>query len=127
MGVGGASGGGGGGGGYLGYVGADPVSGQLVRSSELVKATPAEVAEYLKRYNELDEEDKDKDGTAAGRTGENDAAASSGAGVNGRGTNDAVHGADGRDKSSEGRARDAAPVDSTGTGPRRQGGVPQGG
>ena len=114
-------------GGYLlGYSGADPVSGQPVRSSELVKATPAEVAEYLKRYNELDGDDKEKDGQAA-RSGESDAASSSTATSNARGTNETAHGADARDKNSEGRVRDAEPLASTGTGSHRQGGVPQGG
>lgn len=40
-----------------GCIGSDPVTGQPVRSVELVKATPAEVDEYLKRYNELDGEE----------------------------------------------------------------------
>lgn len=43
--------------GNAGCVGSDPVTGQPVRSVELVKATPAEVDEYLKRYNELDGEE----------------------------------------------------------------------
>lgn len=127
MGAGGASGG------YLiGYSGADPVSGQPVRSSELVKATPAEVAEYLKRYNELDgDENKEKDGQG-NRSRENDAAAaasssSSAAANNARGADETAHGGDVRSKNSEGRARDAAPVASAGAGPRRQDGVPQGG
>lgn len=111
----------------LGYSGADPVSGQPVRSSELVKATPAEVAEYLKRYNELDGDDKEKDGQA-NQSGENASAASSSAAMNNaRGASETAHGVDARDKNSEGRARDSAPVASAGTGPRRQDGVPQGG
>ncbi|CAM9256853.1 unnamed protein product, partial [Laminaria digitata] len=94
-------------GGYIiGYSGADPVSGQTVLSSELVKATPAEVAEYLKRYNELDGDDKEKNGQQAARSGENDAAAagsSSSAATNNaaRGNNENAHGADARDKNGE--------------------------
>lgn len=110
---------------YLGYTGNDPVTGQLVRSGELVKSTPGEVAEYLKHYNELDGgEENDKDGAVA---------ASGGAGDNfggvrgtGRGGVNEAFGAnrglnEARDsKNSEGRAKDSAPVASAGAGPYRQ-------
>lgn len=114
-------GGGGASDGYIGYVGADPVTGLLVRSGELAKSTPAEVTEYLKQYNELDGDEKDKDGTAgaASEAGTTTRGASTGAtsGVT----------SDEREKNSEGRAREAAPVASAGSGPHRKGGVPKAG
>ncbi|CAN0246913.1 unnamed protein product [Ectocarpus sp. 12 AP-2014] len=118
---------GGGGGEYLGYTGTDPVTGQLVRSGELVKASPAEVADYLKRYNELDdgEEGKENDGAPGGR--DTGAAAGSSAGGGGRGAvneafgvDDGGRAADARDhKNGEGRAKDSAPVASAGGGAYR--------
>lgn len=38
----------------LGNMGPDPITGQPIRSEELVKATPAEVADFLRKYNELE-------------------------------------------------------------------------
>lgn len=122
------------GGEYLGYTGTDPVTGQLVRSGELVKATPAEVAEYLKHYNELDDgEENGRDGATAA-TG---AAADNFGGVRGagRGAANEAFGADGRladtrdSKNSEGRVKDSAPVASAGAGPYRhvQNGMPAAG
>lgn len=100
------------------------MTGQLVRSGELVKSTQVEVTEYLKHYNELDDgEENERDGVAAA-TGD---AADNFAGVrdNGRGAVNEAFGADGglndtRDsKNSEGRAKDSAPVASAGAGPYR--------
>lgn len=118
---------GGGGGEYLGYTGTDPVTGQLVRSGELVKASPAEVADYLKRYNELDdgEEGREKDGAPGGR--DTGAAAGSAAGGGGRGVVNEAFGVDdgrragdaGDHKNGEGRAKDSAPVASAGGGAYR--------
>ncbi|CAM9696622.1 unnamed protein product [Ectocarpus sp. 12 AP-2014] len=118
---------GGGGGEYLGYTGTDPVTGQLVRSGELVKASPAEVADYLKRYNELDDGEggKENDGAPGGR--DTGAAAGSSAGGGGPGAVNEAFGvdddgraADARDhKNGEGRAKDSAPVASAGGGAYR--------
>lgn len=108
----------------MGYTGTDPVTGQLVRSGELVKASPAEVDEYLKHYNELDQ-DKDRDGAPAGGGGGGGAAAEASAGDAGGGSRGEVNeafGADGgaADKNGEGRAKDSAPVASAGAGLYRQ-------
>eukprot|EP00903_Cladosiphon_okamuranus_P008272 g7961.t1 len=114
----------------LGYTGTDPVTGQLVRSGELVKSTPAEVTEYLKHYNELDdgeENDRDRDGVAAAADGGGGAenVAGWGGGSGPGAVNEAFGGGDGvlndaRDsKNSEGRAKDSAPVASAGAGPYR--------
>ena len=113
------------------------MTGQLVRSGELVKSTPAEVADYLKHYNELDDgEENEREGGAAATGG---AAADNFAGVrgNGRGAVNEAFGAGGggglndtRDtKNSEGRAKDSAPVASAGAGPYRhaQNGMPAAG
>lgn len=127
------------GGQYLGYTGADPVTGQLVRSGELVKASPAEVDEYLKHYNELDAgdegrgKDKGKDGAGAagaegrdtgGRAGDGGGYDPYGGGGGRGGVNEAF-GVGGGDnargiKNNEGRARDSAPVASAGVGSYRQ-------
>lgn len=121
--------GGGGGGEYLGYAGADPVTGQLVRSGELVKASPAEVADYLKHYNELDDgdENKDKDRTTAGARGGGDGGGR--AAVNEAFGSGAEAGEPRGNKNSEGRASDSAPVASAGAGPYRhkQNGMPAAG
>ncbi|CAM9337531.1 unnamed protein product, partial [Sphacelaria rigidula] len=58
--------------GYVGFVGKDPVTEQVVRSGELTKATPAEVAECLKQYNEVDGEDDNR--PKEGGIGKGDAA-----------------------------------------------------
>lgn len=112
------------------HTGTDPVTGQLVRSGELVKSTPAEVTEYLKHYNELDDgEENDRDGaTAAAAVGAGAASDNFEGGGRGSGrgaVNEAFGGGDGgvndaRDsKNSEGRAKDSAPVASAGAGPYR--------
>ena len=106
----------------MGYTGTDPVTGQLVRSGELVKASPAEVADYLKHYNELDDgEGKEKNGATAGGGAAAEASAGS-AGDGGRGAVNEAFGADGgaADKNGEGRAKDSAPVASAGAGLYRQ-------
>lgn len=99
--------------GMIGFTGADPVTGQPVRSGELVKATYAEVAEYLKQYNELDvdESDKDKEGSTSAGPSETDPTTAGGRSV---GAGSGGGAALARDKNSEGRARHAAPVASTG-------------
>lgn len=129
-----ANGGGGGGGrpfngGLTGYVGADPVTGQPVRSGELAKATPTDVMEYLKQYNELDgeENEKDKEGTASTAGTANVGSKPANAFSTEAGGNETIGGDGPRDRNSEGRARDAAPVASTGAGPLRQSGTPKGG
>lgn len=107
--------------GYVGFVGKDPVTDQIVRSGELTKATPAEVAECLKQYNEVDGEDdtRPKDGgigkgDAAGTAGDTPA------------TNNLAFGSSAElshnYKNSEGRMSNAAPVASAGSAPHRQNG-----
>ncbi len=93
-----------------------------MRSGELVKASPTEVDEYLKHYNELDK-DNDRDGATAGGAAGAAAEASAGdAGGASRGAVNEAFGAEGgaADKNSEGRARDSAPVASAGAGLYRQ-------
>lgn len=97
-------------------MGIDPVTGQVVRSGELIKATPVEVAESLKQYNELDGEDE------SGK-GEGGVDNTVGAAAERPVAHAAFGSVEGRDhKNSEGRARDTAPVASTGAGPHRQSG-----
>lgn len=108
--------------GYIGFVGADPVTGQLVRSGELTKATPAEVEECLKQYNELDGEEQNKERAAGG----GGAAAVEGSTGRGQAASPSSGGGGG-DKNSDARARDVVPVANAGPGTHHQSGVPTGG
>lgn len=84
-----------------GVAGPDPVTGQLVRSGELTKATAMEVEEYLRLYNELDDgEEQGEEGGAA----DQDAGPPSERAPTGTGEN----------KDGDGRARNGGPVASAG-------------
>lgn len=98
----------------------------MIRSGELTKATPAEVAEYLKRYNELDGEEGEEGGRK--KDGDNRMGGEGNSGtVSDSFTRAGGEGVELGDKyrNSEGRGSDAAPVASAGSSVRRQHGVQQ--
>lgn len=113
------------------------MTGQPVRSGELVKATAVEVAEYLKQYNELDdgeEKEKKEDGggigataTAAGREAF-DEGAKTGEDTGGRreASQGGMRGGQ-QHKNAEGRVKETAPVASTGMGSSRLSSATKGG